>query len=73
MTLVCNLPRLRLLRLFPTVYEGLHVDYPEVTVRQARRIDILEPAGMLLGPDGEFRGRTPATVTCLERELSVFC
>lgn len=72
-TLVRDLPRLRLLRLFPTVYDGRHVDFPEVTVRQARHVRIFEPKGMLLGPDGEFRGRTPATLTCLERKLAVFC
>lgn len=72
-TLVRELPRIRLLKLFPTVYDGRHTGFPEVTVRQARSITILEPAGMLLGPDGEFRGRTPATLTCMERELSVFC
>jgi len=71
-TLLENLPRPRLLRIFPAIYKGRHVDYSEVCVYQAKQITIRKPAGMLLGPDGEFRGRTPATITCLKQDLSIF-
>lgn len=72
LTLVRRLPRRRLLRLFPTIYRGHHVGYPEVVTRQARELRIRAPAGLPLAPDGEFRGRTPATVVCLQRELEIF-
>lgn len=72
-TLVSRLPRLRLLRLFPTIYSGQHVKYPEVLTRQVREIRIEAPAGMVLAPDGELRGSTPATITCLPRDLEIFC
>jgi len=71
-TLVRRLPRYRLLRLFPTIYRGRHVEYPEVLTRRARELRILAPAGLILAPDGEFRGQTPATVACLHRELEIF-
>ena len=71
-TLVRRLPRWRLLRLFPTIYEGRHVDYPEVTTRQARTITIRTPEGLELAPDGEIRGHVPATVSCLHRDLEIF-
>ncbi len=59
-TLLRRLPRHRLLRLFPTIYHGGHVEQPEVTVHKASEITIRSPNDMLMGPDGEFRGRTPA-------------
>jgi diacylglycerol kinase (ATP) len=71
-TLVRRLPRTRLLRLFPTIYRGDHVRYPEVLTRRARRIVIHGPAGLELAPDGEIRGHTPAVISCLPRDLEIF-
>jgi len=70
--LVQRLPRRRLLRLFPSIYSGTHVRYPEVTVRRAREVRISAPVGLPLAPDGEMRGTTPATVRCLPGALDVF-
>lgn len=71
LTLVRRVSRRRLLRLFPTIYDGTHVDQPEVRVRQARRIVITGP-GLLLSADGEFRGELPAEIECLPGALQVF-
>lgn len=71
-TLVRRLSRRRLLRLFPTIYRGDHVHYEEVFTCQAGTIRIAAPEGLTLTPDGEFRGRTPATITCLPGDLEVF-
>jgi len=71
-TLVRRLPRWRLLRLFPTIYRGRHVAYPEVTTRQARTITIRAPDGLALAPDGEFHGHAPVTVSCLHGDLQIF-
>lgn len=71
-TLVRKLGRIRLLRLFPTIYKGEHVRYEEVTTFQASEIRIEGPAGLLLAPDGELRGATPATIKCLHRDLEIY-
>ena len=71
-TLLQKLPRHRLLRLFPTIYHGGHVERSEVTVHKAANITIRSPAGMLLGPDGEFKGRTEARISCLHQDLTMF-
>ena len=71
-TVLKSLPRLRLLKLFPTIYDGRHIDYDEVTSYKAARIIIRSPQGMLLGPDGEFCGHTPAEIACLPRDLTIF-
>jgi len=71
-TLLRKLPRLRLLRLFPTIYSGKHVDYEEVSVMQAKVIRLLHPPGLTLAADGEFRGKSPAEITCLHQDLTLF-
>jgi diacylglycerol kinase (ATP) len=71
-TLVRRLPRRRLVRLFPSIYNGRHVEYPEVLTRRARTVRINGPAGLELAPDGEFQGRAPARITCLHRDLEIF-
>ena len=71
-TLLEKLPRHRLLSLFPTIYEGRHVEHAEVATYKAARIVIHAPRAMLLGPDGEFRGTTPAEITCLQQDLEIF-
>ena len=71
-TILETLPRWRLLKLFPTIYSGRHVEYKEVSTRKAALISIHSPETMLLGPDGEFRGRSPAEISCLRRDLSIF-
>jgi diacylglycerol kinase (ATP) len=71
-TLLKDLPRSRLLKLFPTIYSGRHVDYEEVSTFKAARINIQSPQGMLLGPDGEFFGKSPAEISCLHQDLTIF-
>ena len=71
-TILENLPRIRLLKLFPTIYDGRHIEYREITTYKAAHIIIRSPQGMLLGPDGEFCGSSPADITCLPRDLTIF-
>jgi len=71
-TLLGHLSRFRLLRLFPTIYKGHHVRYEEIHTCKAQQIRITAPADLGLAPDGELRGCTPATVTCLPRDLQIF-
>ena len=71
-TILENLPRLRLLKLFPSIYSGSHVEYNEVSTFKASHIKILSPPGFLLGPDGEFYGNTPAEIACLPDDLTIF-
>jgi len=71
-TIVRRLPRARLLRLFPTIYSGRHVEYDEVLTRRGRTIRISKPGGLELAPDGEFQGRTPVSISCLHRDLEIF-
>ena len=71
-TTVRRLPRLRLLRLFPSVFRGAHVDFDEVTTLQGRSVRINHPEGLGLMVDGEFRGETPVRIDCLPGEIEMF-
>lgn len=72
-TILEKLPRHRILKLFPTIYAGKHVEHKEITTHKAARIIIQSPPSMLLGPDGEFIGSSPAEISCLHRDLTIFC
>lgn len=72
-TWLSRVPRLRLAWLFRSIFSGRHVGYPEVETRQAREIQLDAPTSYLLMPDGEFEGRTPARISCLRRDLELFC
>jgi diacylglycerol kinase (ATP) len=72
-TLLGKISRRRLLRLFPTVFRGEHVQYPEVETFTARSIKVASDQPKILAPDGELIGTTPAEVTCLHKALDVFC
>ena len=71
-TILRKLRRSRLLSLFPTIYDGRHVEFDEVSTYQASSIIIHSPEAMLLGPDGEFCGVTPAEINCLPKDLTIF-
>jgi diacylglycerol kinase (ATP) len=71
-TIVRRLSRLRLLRLFPSVFKGRHVEFDEVTTASGRVISIHGPDGLGLMVDGEFRGATPARIECLPGAVEMF-
>jgi len=71
-TILRKLKRSRLLKLFPTIYSGRHVEYDEISTHKAACIQICSPDGMLMGPDGEFCGHSPADIRCLPRDLTIF-
>jgi diacylglycerol kinase (ATP) len=55
--------RLELLRALPTVYDGTHVDRPEVTVLRGKRVELRGDSRnpIPLGGDGEPLGHLPGT------------
>ena len=73
-TLLGKISRRRLLRLFPTVFRGEHVQYPEVETFTARSIKVVSDQPKILSPDGELIGTTPGRRhMCLHQALDVFC
>ncbi|MFE9663542.1 diacylglycerol kinase [Streptomyces sp. NPDC005955] len=69
-TVVGDCTRTTLLRVFPRVYRGTHLDHPKVTVHRAARVELAAPA--VTGyADGEPLGPLPLTVTCVPGAVRV--
>ncbi len=69
-TVVGDCGRGTLLRVFPTVYRGSHVDHPKVTVFRAARVELA--AAEITGyADGEPLGPLPLTARCVRGAVRV--
>ncbi|MEH3138526.1 MAG: diacylglycerol kinase [Mycolicibacterium neoaurum] len=69
-TMVASASRTRLIRLFPTVFRGTHVDLDEVQTRRARVITVDCPA-INAYADGEFVCPLPVEVSAVPGALTV--
>lgn len=61
-TVVASGGRLRLVRLFPTVYKGTHVDLDEVQTFRTRKLRLETAVPVTSYADGEFVGQLPIDV-----------
>jgi diacylglycerol kinase (ATP) len=69
-TVVGDCGRATLLRVFPSVYRGTHVDHPKVTVLRAARVE-LAADGITGYADGEPLGPLPLTARCVPGAVRV--
>ncbi|MFJ6014220.1 diacylglycerol kinase [Streptomyces sp. NPDC092952] len=69
-TVVGDCSRTTLLKVFPRVYKGTHLDHPEVTVHRVSSIE-LAAAGVTAYADGEPLGALPLTATCVPGAVRV--
>lgn len=69
-TIVGDCGRGTLLKVFPRVYKGTHLDHPKVTVHRAAKVRI-EAAGTTGYADGERLGELPLTATCVPGAVRV--
>ncbi|MYY19288.1 MULTISPECIES: diacylglycerol kinase [unclassified Streptomyces] len=69
-TVVGACSRTTLLRVFPRVYKGTHLDHPVVSVHRVTSIE-LAAAGVTAYADGEPLGPLPLTATCVPRAVRV--
>jgi diacylglycerol kinase (ATP) len=69
-TMVHSASRTRLIRLFPTVFKGTHVDLAEVTTARAKSVYV-ECPGINAYADGDFVGALPVTVSAVPGALKI--
>ncbi|MCT4356675.1 diacylglycerol kinase [Streptomyces sp. Je 1-79] len=69
-TVVGDCSRTTLIKVFPRVYRGTHLDHPVVTVHRARTLTLDAP-GITGYADGEPLGPLPLTVACVPGALRV--
>lgn len=79
-TVVGDCSRTTLLKVFPKVYKGTHLDHPKVTVHRAARVELVAEAGVRGYPpgkhstgyaDGEPLGPLPLTADCIPAAVRV--
>ena len=71
-TMVHSASRTRLIRLFPTVYKGSHVDLDEVTTARATSVDVESP-GINAYADGEYACALPAEISAVSGRAADLC
>ncbi|GFG69956.1 diacylglycerol kinase [Mycolicibacter senuensis] len=69
-TMVHSGSRTKLIRLFPTVFKGTHVDLDEVSTRRAASVRV-ECPGINAYADGDFVAPLPVTVTAVPGALQI--
>ncbi|WP_020141363.1 diacylglycerol kinase [Streptomyces sp. 351MFTsu5.1] len=69
-TVVGDCTRTTLLRVFPSVYRGTHVEHPKVSVVRAAKVEIAAP-DVTGYADGEPLGPLPLTAHCVRAAVSV--
>ncbi|MFF5976227.1 diacylglycerol kinase [Streptomyces sp. NPDC012769] len=69
-TVVGDCGRAELIKVFPRVYKGTHLDHPKVTVHRVRSITLDAP-GITGYADGEPVGPLPLTARCVPAALRV--
>lgn len=64
------MPRARLVRLFPSVFSGKHLEQPEIDLRRTRRFRISSSEGNVYA-DGELLGALPMSFEAIPDALNV--
>ncbi len=67
-----KISRLKLLRLFTSIYDGSHIEYPEIEYFQAKQVKVIESEPTQLIPDGEVIAETPAEFECIHHAIQFF-
>lgn len=70
--LLNRIGRARLLRVFPSIFRGRHIELPEVETFKARRIRAVTHPPKTCTPDGEVLGQTPIEVEICPGMITLF-
>ena len=70
--LLTKISRLKLLRLFTSIYDGSHINHPQIEYFQCKKISLSEEQPSSLIPDGEILGKTPVEFECLHQAIDFF-
>ena len=67
-----NISRRRLLSVLPKLFDGTHINEPEVEYYQAVSFSLFSETTDLLNIDGEMIGTTPITVRIIQNAIEIF-
>jgi len=72
LVIVKKAKRLRLLKVFPSIFNGSHINEPEVIYAKVRSFSLRTTTPGKLMIDGEVTGTTPIKVNLLPHKLTIF-
>ena len=67
-----KLSRLRLLQILPKLFNGSHIDEPEVEYYQTSKFSLIPETDEILNIDGEIMGSTPIKVEMISNAFDMF-
>jgi YegS/Rv2252/BmrU family lipid kinase len=67
-----NISRLRLLSTLPKLFDGTHLEQPEVSYYQTPYFSLIPKNNEILNIDGEIMGKTPITVNMIPKAIDFF-
>lgn len=70
--ILAPLSRWNLLKTFPKIFKGTHVNHPRVKVLRAKKVIVRTTPAKALLPDGEIFGSTPAAIDMLPSKIRYF-
>lgn len=71
--LLNDISKLNLLKVFPQIFKGTHVNDSHVETFTGRHIKIVTETPQRLTPDGEVFGATPIEVSIVPNKINMFC
>ncbi len=66
-----DMGKIELLKAFPTIYKGTHINHPKVEMEKTTRVEIESAEKFLVHADGEFLGEGPAYFRLIPSALSI--
>lgn len=69
--LVNNLTRIKLLKLFPTIFKGKHINYSQVTVLKGKNIKVIADEKYIVQTDGEILTDVELTFSVIKKGLKI--
>ena len=67
-----NITRSRLLKTLPKLFDGTHIDEPEVSYYQTSQFSLHPKKNVTINIDGEIMGSTPIKVKMIPRTIEIF-
>ncbi len=67
-----RLSRINLLKIFPMIFDGSHINTKFVDYVQAKSIKLETKVPKVLSPDGEIYGKFPVEISCVSAGIQVF-
>jgi diacylglycerol kinase (ATP) len=71
--LLNDISKFNLLKVFPQIFKGTHVNDSHVETFKGKHIKIVTETPQRLTPDGEVFGTTPIEVSILPNKITMFC